>query len=249
MWHEANDLSDEQLQREHLPFKIFSGKYQCRILGQSNDGEYHYLLGSGGYLSYRGRHFLVTNKHVVQETALESVCAFCVSEGTQRAELIDVKVDQEQDIAAYEIDANCIELFRGKEFLTETLIERNPETHLVNHNPVFLHASPGATSEIDFDEQEVRLTTFPYLTFAKRFTNDFFVLDINRLGENELREVAEIPAVAGMSGSWAYCHYNDGIIPYKCIGIICCGERDSGNLWVLHIGRVLDFIDERFFVY
>ena len=78
---------------------------------------------------------------------------------------------EEKDIAIYEIDANCVASFRGKAFLTEIFIKRKPEDYLVEHNPVFLHATPIDQAGINYETSEVNLTTFPY--FMKAGSSSF----------------------------------------------------------------------------
>lgn len=248
-WRETNDIKYKQFINEMKPFKFLSGQFQCRILGLSDiEGAGYFLKGSGGYLTYKNRYFLVTNYHVVEDLSLKKVIAPCVSNGRKIAKLIDDKRDSDSDIAVFEIDRSSIENFEGKGFINQKLIKSNPISYLKKYNPVFLHASPGEKSSINYESKEVNLTTFPYCTFAKGTLRDYLIkLSADTYGINEIGDKQNVPKFTGMSGSWAYSYHPKSLLPYKCIGLLSMGTPESGNIWAIKIDNIIEFINKYFF--
>ena len=245
-------LTLDQFQNIVIPFKLWSGPYQTRILFETDFENWpYYLGGSGGYLKYNGEYFLVTNFHVVRDYVepdrQNKIKALCVSQGSICAKLYDCKYSNFDDLAVFRVDRQMVHLFKGKDFLTAGFIDENPDKHLEDMcNTVLLHASPGENCELDYDSQVGELVTLPYMTQSIGEYSGMIMLSAEPIGIDETGNIVSVPNFNGMSGSWAYAYY-DGLIPYKCIGVLTLGDKNAGKMYVIKIRDVLNFINKNFF--
>ncbi|WP_147533010.1 hypothetical protein [Bacillus marasmi] len=254
-WKEIPDKNDDFILKEFKHFKDISGPYLCRILGDSPEyGDYRYFfLGSGGFLKFREKFFVVTNYHEVKdipyEERLERIVVPIVSDGTAKAVLINQAEDKHIDLAAFEIPNTDVARFHPKNFVTDEKLETEPVNYLESVcNNVLLHGFPGERSIIDYDKKIIGITTFPYGTFAKGYDKDIDMIELDAAitGIDENGDVVNVPVFNGMSGSFAYT-ITEGLIPYKCFGVLSNGEKNAGSMWVIPINQVLTFIENSFF--
>lgn len=253
-WKDEPDVSLEKILWEMNEFKQISGPKLCRILADqgTNSGERYLFLGSGGFLHYNDKYFIVTNHHVVRsipyDDRLNKIVVPIVDEGTSKAVLINQAEDIENDLAVFELPKSDLIRFKPKGFLEPCMIEIDPVSYLENScNIAFIHGFPNSRSNIDHGKKTIVVETLPYATYAADYDGGMDLIKLSAPGEgiDQLRKDVELPEYYGMSGSFVYCRAN-GVIPFKGIGVLSRGLRDAAVMWVMPIKNVLDMIDTNF---
>lgn len=253
-WKEVPDIEGSRILKEVSLFKQISGPILCRVLADWNTDEYRYtLLGSGGFLNFKGKYFVITNYHVVQSVPEEglpkNIVVPIVHHGTSKARFTRYALDKRSDLAAFEIVEEDIDRFDPKRFITEDYAQINPVEYLRDqNNMVLLHGCPSDMSGIDYNDQVVQVTTFPYVTFAIGYQEESNIIQVSAHSEglNEQGKIVTIPRLNGMSGSFAYT-YGQGVVPYRLLGLLSNGSRESGSAWILPIQEIFQFIEKNFF--
>lgn len=243
----------EELIKETKIFKEWSGPVLVKLFDES---EYGLLpLGSGGLLKYRGRYFVITNQHVIQNVVKERrKDNIIIPYKNKNNDDLSVKIicdqeDKENDFAALEISETSVKYMKNHWFLDETYIEKDVLNYIERSNIVFLHGFPWTETNIDYESKIVDMTTLPYTTFVNEYHDYSNILELtaDSKGISEFGNEIELPGFAGMSGSLVYGYYRDDLIPYKCLGILSYWESNNNILGVFPIGEVISFLDTKFF--
>jgi hypothetical protein len=246
-------ISQEELLKETAHFKRWSGPVVTKIFRDSNTDPVP--LGSGGFLKYKERLFLVTNEHVVHSVTKDDrkdniLITYKDRYGIDyKARIIKDEEDAHNDLAAFEISLNSAELMKNHWFLDETYIETEVSNYLERSNIVFLHGYPWEGTEIDSENKTVTLTSLPYTTFVEKYEEypGIIVLYTEENGISEFGEMVPLPSFFGMSGSLVYGYYRNEMIPYKIIGILTNWEINTQRLDVYPIHNVINFLEAKFF--
>lgn len=257
MWKDRNDIenvvNDVKYQYELKKFIKWSFDRQCRILqdiSHITEETPVALRGSGGYLIYKDRHFLVTNEHVVHDIEMEKVIAICGKSTSERAILVKEAKDPNSDIAVYEVDPSCINKFCNHTFLTISRVNQDPIRHLQEFNTVYLNAVPSARAELDYDKKTLDLENYAYCGFVL-CADDYGLIEIavSDIAYDENKSInGKVLKFNGMSGSWVYGYHPELRHKFKCIGILTGGNPEAKRAWVIRIDKVLEFIDSSYFV-
>lgn len=246
-------ISQDDLLEETAKAKEWSGQYLIKVFKNIDGLE---SLGSGGLIKYRGKFFAVTNAHVVkslEENQLLSNIEISYKDEQEIdriAKLIDVKVDKENDLAAFEISPASVKQMYNHIFLDEELLEKDAKHYFVDRgNIVFLHGYPSLETSIDHKEKEVDMTTLPYTTFIKEYDDFSEILTLygEAYGISEYGNKIDVDTFGGMSGSLAFGYYPGEAIPYKCLGILTQWAHQDEELYVFPTKDLLNFLDKDFF--
>jgi len=153
-----------------------------------------------------------------------------------------IYVFKDEDIAFLEIEPSYVPYLKTKQVASYSLFNNHVTLHLTSVSTVILHAVPYERMDLSFEEKEITLNTFPYVTFAKGIKNDFIDIDINRKGKNELGEEAIVPDIYGMSGSGVWTLHPGEDTAYRLAGIVTNGRTDSGSVYALDINFVVGLL-------
>ncbi|WP_415783150.1 hypothetical protein, partial [Brevibacillus invocatus] len=141
--------------------------------------------------------FVITNYHVVQSVPEEglpkNIVVPIVNHGTSKARFTRYALDKRSDLAAFEIMEEDIDRFDPKRFITEDYAQINPVEYLRDqNNMVLLHGCPSDMSGIDYNDQVVQVTTFPYVTFAIGYQEESNIIQVSAHSEglNEHGQIA-----------------------------------------------------------
>ncbi|GEC91333.1 hypothetical protein [Brevibacillus brevis] len=169
---------------------------------------------------------------------------------TQGFNLRNYQFDPGIDIAAFEISfVDLSHTQNEKDYLRIELFDNVEPTQSIDELVVV-----NATNFNGYDREEIksegttmiRLTTLPYFTQIKEYTNDFFICDANTNGVGEDGTVQQVESFAGMSGSPVFKVTLKGST-CRWIGIMTNGDPEAGQFWVLDYRVVIDFLDQRYF--
>lgn len=254
-------IENEELLQKTIEFKGWSGPILTRVFNKTGVPGYELgALGSGGFLKYKGKFFIVTASHVVnmvnEDRRLTDIVIPNIIDGeTKILNLINHADDRDNDIAVFEIEPESARLMKqqtNKCFLDYELFDEEPLKYLEKvSNVVFLHGITGQETNINYDSFSVEMTSTPYTTFINYVdeVTGLIALFADTTGINEFgEEGVKLPVFNGMSGSFAYSYRrNDKENPFRCLGILTNGEREAGFMWVLPISDVRDFIEKEFF--
>lgn len=246
-------ISQDDLLRETAKAKEWSGQYLIKVFKNIDGLE---SLGSGGLIKYRGKFLAVTNAHVVKSLEVSQLVnnielCYKDEQGIDRiANVIDAKVDKDNDFAAFEISPASVSRMQNHIFLGEELLEKDAKHYFDERgNIVFLHGYPSLETIINHKEKEVDMTTLPYTTFIKEYDDfsDILMLYGQAYGISEYGDKIDIDTFGGMSGSLAFGYYPGESIPYKCLGVLSEWAINDEQLYVFPTKDLLNFIDEKFF--
>ncbi|MGN7387122.1 hypothetical protein [Sporosarcina sp. SAFN-015] len=234
-------------------FTPWSGPFLVRIMGMFPDFEEKPIpLGSGGLLKYRGRHFVITNHHVIKnivDLKKDIRIPYSIKNETYSMTVLDAYSNSEDDIAIIEIKFNSNINISNHAFVNEEFIEYNIRDYVNKTNIIFIHGYPSLKTTINYDKLEIEATTFPYCTFIDKFDeyiNSLFVL-IDETGVSKFQEKEDVPNVSGMSGSFVYGYYYNQNPRFKLIGDLTSWDKSDSTLEVYPISEFTDFIDKYFY--
>ncbi|PGO65819.1 hypothetical protein CN980_23600 [Bacillus cereus] len=241
-------IEREELLKQFVEFVPWSGKYLVRIF-QMKDGLQS--LGSGGLLKYKGRHFVLTNAHVIKEVEdkKDIRIPYTINESQTRSmTVIDMKRDFPADIAVLEVEFNDYLAISNHSFLDSNLIDTNITEYTNNTNILYLHGYPSSRTIIDEKNKVVDMETLPYCTFVAEFDTDvnsvYAYIDDEVTTEHNI--TIPTPVVDGMSGSFVYGYYLEEP-KFKLIGVLTNWFIPLGRLDIYPIQEFMDYIDQNCF--
>lgn len=237
-------------------FRKYARKRTTRLLIQTNNPDYpYYMSGSASYFMYRNKHFLITCEHCVKGVDLidrtSLVKAPCNTDnGMTVARIISHRRDVDMDLAVFELESDYCNIYNfvGHDFVIEKQIKKDYINYLENHSNVILLCGLD-DSEIDFDAGRGTIANRVIITSYNEYNYDYDLLNINisNIGFTIGGGYSEMNEVNGLSGTWIYCFQRGERIPFKGIGMLVRGKRDSGNMWALGIDKITEFIDRQYF--
>lgn len=249
-------LDQKFLLDELKRFKKWSGPNLVKILAVIADyGSDPISLGSGGLLEYKNRYFVVTNSHVFNlcsDIVNQVLIPYTVEDKTYKMSVLKAHRDTSKDIAVVEVSFSENILKSNHRFLSFDLVEFNLKEYEKITNVVFCHGYPSHSTSFDYENKEITAESFPYCTFIDENTafsesDNELILIGDQKGINELGESVSIGAYYGMSGSFAYGYYHQGIIPYKCLGVLTYWYQNEKTLSVTPMDEIVNFIEQHFF--
>ncbi|MCU6793311.1 serine protease [Paenibacillus sp. WQ 127069] len=253
------ELTRKEFEEIEPIFREYAKQRTTKLLIQTNYPEYpYYMSGSASYFFYRNKHFLLTCEHCVKDVApidrTSLVKALCNTDnGMTVARINSHRRDVEMDLAVFELESDYCNSnnFVGHAFVVEKQIKKDYINYLENQNNVILlcGSSSDESSGIDFDTGKGIISNGVIITFYNNYNYEYDLLNINisNIGFTIEGGYREINEVKGLSGSWIYCYQRGDRIPFKGIGMIVRGSRDSGNMWALGIDKITSFIDSQYF--
>ncbi|MED0981374.1 trypsin-like peptidase domain-containing protein [Bacillus paramycoides] len=241
-------IEKEELLNLFGEFVPWSGKYLVRLF-QRKDGLHS--LGSGGLLKYRGRHFVLTNAHVIRnvEDKKDIIIPYMINDSqTYSMTVIDWKYNFPDDIAVLEVEFNDDIAISNHSFLDSNLIDTDITEYTNNTNILYLHGYPSGRTTIDEDNKEVEMETLPYCTFVAEFDTDinsvYAYIDEEVTTEHNI--TIPTPVVDGMSGSFVYGYYLEEP-KFKLIGVLTNWHITDKRLEIYPIQEFIDYIDQNCF--
>jgi hypothetical protein len=241
-------IEKEELLKLFGEFVPWSGKYLVRLF-QMKDGLQS--LGSGGLLKYKGRHFVLTNAHVIKavEDKKDIRIPYTINDSqTYSMTVIDMKYDSPADIAVLEVEFNDYLAISNHGFLDSNLVDTDITQYTNNTNVLYLHGYPASRTIIDEKNKEVDMETLPYCTFVDKFDTDenSVYAYINEEVTTEHNIIIPTPVVDGMSGSFVYGYYLEEP-KFKLIGVLTNWYIPEERLVIYPIHEFMDYIDRNYF--
>lgn len=253
----VEQIPQEELLQKSKQFKEWSGPMLCRIFNRTHVEGYEIgSLGSGGFLKYKNRFFVITAEHVLRDNILADILIpYGYQSDPKILTLTQLKEDKENDIAVVEIKAQSAQFMQeinNRCFLEESLLNTDPFGYYSKvSNVVFLHGVTAQETNFDYENRIIEMTTTPYITFIDRIdeASERIVLMAGAEGISENGESGyKLPEFNGMSGSFVYSYRrDDDLHPFRCLGVLSNGSRESGFMWVIPIGEVIEQIEQNFF--
>lgn len=183
----------EELMRELQQFKIWSGPKIAKVFRRTSIPGYELEpIGSGGFIKYRGKYFLLTNAHVINTIRDGDVLENIVvsnKKNNQRMNFIRYNSDDELDIAVLELDPMEAQNDSGRLFIDQRCFEE--ATKYINYNNIaFVHGFPRMQTEVYSEGQQciAETTSFPYLTFIREYISDYGLISLYYSRESNIDE-------------------------------------------------------------
>lgn len=176
------------------------------------------------------------------------VKALCSRDGAT-ARFISCFHDKKLDLAVFKLDSNYTNCyFKDFNFVTEKNIEYNYVDFFSNkNNTAFALVIQGDGISMDHGIGKGVLTQVPLCTFYTGYEFDLIKFNISTHGFGEDNKISKIRHIDEIGGSWVYCYNeNDEKVPFKCVGLLCRGENETGRMWALGIDKITEFIDSHF---